>query len=169
MVLILIIFWNYQSVKNYKIENKNKSDLESKYRYYEYVRDSEKYWIDTEKMFMDNYPYLAALYSEIYNIKINLPTLSDQQKIEQEFKERNACAVLFQIIENIVSSKNSQDIFFKYAWFRVFLSWSKSPKFIKYWKESSQFYQDKAQNFINGLIEGKMITIQDTINFVNNN
>ena len=118
-----------------------------------FTSETEKNWIDLEKMFKEDYPYLAQLYREMYpeNPNIPTPTLTPEQEIEAKVKEEHACAIIFQTIENIISTTQSspdQD----FGWPRIFSSWTKSAIFQENWQYSKQFYNPTTQRFIDGLI-----------------
>ncbi len=119
----------------------------------EFTVETEKNWIDLEKLFNDNYPYLSGLYKELYSDNLNLitPVLTNDQKIEASVKQQHVCNILFQIIENILST-NKDLGGLGWGWEKIFQSWSKSPTFQSNWNYSKAFYNPITEAYINKLI-----------------
>jgi hypothetical protein len=120
--------------------SQNKKILENmeSERQKELVRENEKYWVDLEKLFMNNYPYLNNLYIELYpdNKNLNKVELSGLEKFHQSNLEVHVCNILYQIIENVLHTESNLEL----SWKNVFKSWSKSEIFRSNWEVSKQFY-----------------------------
>ena len=134
---------------------KNEHDKE----YNQFISETEKNWIDLEKFFSNNYPYLATLYNQLNpTANLPLPQLTEEEKIQDSYKEHYACQMLFQIIENIISDKELPT---KYGWSYIFINWGKSDIFRNIWKSSEKMYNPKTQDFINNLTKDKFATAND--------
>jgi hypothetical protein len=132
----------------------------------DFIAETEKNWIELEKFFNNNYPYLASLYKEIYpnNTTLPTPTLTSDQQIEAEFKQQHACQIMIQIIENIISTRSFVDT--SWGWSAIFKSWSKSPIFQKIWSYSKEFYNPLTQEFIDNLISQKLSNPEEIKHFL---
>lgn len=156
IIIMSFVFTIYQYQKSQK-------DKE----YSEFISDTEKNWIDLEKMFFSNYPYLANLYRELnmpsQSVLPEPPQLSDSDKIQQQYKENYACQILFQIIENII---NTKEIPKDYGWNVIFINWGNSPTFRKVWSVSRSMYNPTTQSFIDNLVANKFSSPKDISQFL---
>lgn len=145
LIAIISFYYNMQSDKA-----KQKNII-----WANFLADTQKNWIDLEDSFQKQYPFLVELYAELYpnNPYIVKPALTAEQVDEDDYKSYHMCQRLFQTCENIV---NTQDVMSNksFGWYQIFLSWSKSPMFKKYWAVSKQFYNPVTQKFIDNMIAG---------------
>jgi hypothetical protein len=126
----------------------------------QFISETEKNWIDLERLFSDNYPYLTALYMELYpNNLITIPPLTSEQQIETQDKEYHTCQILLQTIENIVNTEAIQSL--NYGWLPIFQSWLKSPKLQKIWNVSKHFFNPTTNTFIDGILNKSVKTTTD--------
>lgn len=164
--IIIIISFIYSIKQGEKEDIRRQADRDEK-KSADFINETEKNWIDIEKFFNINYPYLSQLYKEIYQNNILIPsvTLTPEQQTESKIKEQHATQILFQTIENIISTtpviKNA-----KWGWIKIFQSWSKSQIFQSNWSYSKNFYNPKTQEFIDGLINNKFSSSKDIQTFL---
>lgn len=150
-----------------------KSDQESKERLLQQQQDqvekvqreTEKYWIDIEQLFLDNSPYLDRFYKQIYpnNENLTTPEFTEEELKEIKNKEVHVSQILYQIIENLLQSgRVSKDIV---GWWQTFQSWSNSEIFRSNWIYCKNFYNTNTQEFINKLIKGEFTTPSQVLLF----
>jgi len=134
------------------------------------VKSSDKYWIELQRIFMDKYPYLETLYSQLYGLSVPLPTLTDKDLTESKILEIHVCNILFQIIENIIFiQKNVIDTSIEnneYQWTSIFVAWSKSQIFQDNWKIYKNFYGENTKKFIDGMIAKNIVSINEAKTFL---
>jgi hypothetical protein len=118
------------------------------------TNETQLNWIELEKLFISNYPYLSRLYSQMYATNPNFRNLDlkysaeDWQKIQ--FLETHVCSILFQVIENICakSDENDKDVHY-HEWLPTWKSWFRSPIVQQQWNAMKPFYTPKAQACVN--------------------
>ncbi len=121
-----------------------------------FVQQTESNWIELEKYFVSNYPYLTRLYQQMYkdNPTITLPPINFDKKDLHKAKmhEIHVCAILFQIIEN-VSSFRSYLLPAEFdTWIVTWKSWFRSDIVLEQWKYMKKFYNSYTQNLISWMI-----------------
>jgi len=141
-------------------ESQRKQKQENDQRASLFLTETEKYWVDLEKLFITNYPYGAQLYSELYP-KANLhpPSLSSEQQAQADDKQYHICQILHQTIENIISTQELKDSSL-FGWQQIFNAWSASSIFRKNWIVSKEFYNPSTQKYIDELVTGNVGLIQ---------
>lgn len=121
-----------------------------------FTAETQRYWVDVERQFSDEYPYLASLYKELYpQSSIIVPQLTSEQEAEAKNRQWHMCAQLIQLIENIVNTSqiNPEQ---NYGWTVVFISWLKSKTLQSVWNDTRQYYNPITQTFIDGIINGQV-------------
>lgn len=118
-----------------------------------FISQTESHWIELEKYFAQNYPYLARLYQQIYSgnkTLRGLPKGLNKDEMEKVVAfEQHTASILFQIIENIYVFLSSPLGSSEYCgWLNVWKSWFKSPIVLQQWHQTRSFYNQQTQNFI---------------------
>ena len=151
LATLSIVVSFFINIKSNSDNDRRRSDQEEKDRQRDFEQETQKYWIDVEKMFIENYPYLNNLYKEMYSDNPNIipVQLSGQDLIEQQNLQQHVCQILFQTIENIYNTKSIDPNF---GWQPIFEHWTKSDIFKSNWKYSKQFYNLETQKYIDYLI-----------------
>ena len=141
------------SIERGNEDRKRRNNEDDKKRSADFINETEKNWIELEKYFSNNYPYLEQLYKELYPENNTLPsiTLTDADKTQSAYKQLHACEILYQTIENLINTE--PDIQKEgYGWFKIFSNWSKSNIFRTNWQSSRSFNNPTTQKFIDRLI-----------------
>lgn len=145
-LIFIISFVNNIKNTEKQIDDKKATD---------FINETEKNWIELEKYFSNNFPYLSPLYKELYadNQTIQPISLSPDQQTEANYKQLHACQILYQTIENLVNTEPELTYDrLNFGWYKIFSSWSKSDIFRSNWESSKSFYNPTTQNFISSLI-----------------
>jgi hypothetical protein len=157
VISVIILLLGYSQSQRQAQVNTNQLGLQQIQTAKQNFTDTtNKYWVETEQMFLSNWPVLARLYSQIWASQgkvLKLPTLTPNQAAEQPYAENQAAQRLFQIIENIIITQGQQ-IERGRGWWDIFNSWAKSKVFQSVWKNSKSFYNPLTQKFIKALIAG---------------
>lgn len=149
---LVVIFSIYMTYKSAQDNAERQLELQI-------VQADESSIIDTEKFFMDNYPYLTNFYKELYsndptiqklNVKIDDPT-------KETMAESHATEILLTKIETSFYTLggpeedwvNSEKL---KPWINLWSTWFKSPTLRKYWNNYKQFQDTEVQKFIDGTI-----------------
>ncbi len=139
------------STQQYEITSKNTIESNKNNEINSFITSVQTNWINVEQIFMNETPYLNSLYNELYNTNFPIIKLSIAQQNEIPYKEHAVLNILYQIIEIIVNTDQSE-LRKNYGWLVIFTQWSKSPKFQSNWNLSQHFYNPITQKFINNLI-----------------
>jgi hypothetical protein len=117
------------------------------------IDETQESWIDLEKFFVANYPYLARLYQQMNTNNPTLkglpPNLSKEDMFKVEAFEKHTCSIIFQMIENVYIFISSQSGSGEYcAWLRIWQIWFKSPILLQQWRYTKMAYNIETQRFI---------------------
>lgn len=151
LATLSIVVSFFINIRSNAINDQRRLEQEEKDRQRDFEQETQRYWIDVEKMFIENYPYLNNLYSELYpdNPNIKKIILTGNDLFEQQNLEQHVCQILYQTIENIYNTKSIDPNF---GWQPIFKSWAKSNVFRTNWKYSRRFYNLETQKYIDSLI-----------------
>lgn len=136
------------------MDSNNQKELE---RQRAFIEQTENNWIELEKYFALNYPFLARLYQQIYSDNKTLKGLPPNLTKDDMFKvvalEQHTCSILFQIIENVYIFLSSQLGTTEYCgWLNVWKSWFKSPIVREQWNLTKEYYNKQTQHFVDDCI-----------------
>ncbi len=113
------------------------------------VKECQTNWIELEKLFIAQYPYLDRLYSQMYpshpemkDVKLKL-TPEEWRKVR--VLEVHVCSILFQSIENICTYGDPEHL---EEWIRVWRSWFQSQIVRRQWSVMREFYTPSTQLWI---------------------
>lgn len=148
LTAIVSLYLSYRSS-----EQTNQKQLEL-----DLVKADETGIIDTEKFFMDNYPYLVNLYKEIYSDNPNIQNINVkvEDKTKQTLAESHATQILitkietgFHTIGETADWKNSE---ITKPWTNLWSTWFKSPTLRKYWEYYKQFEGESVRKLVDEII-----------------
>ena len=119
------------------------------------ITQNQDTWISTERMLIME-PTLLRIYKQMYPNNIPLQEIPSEIDGGITAKEIHFTAILFQLIENILSPiaygltpVNTDD---NRTWVRVFKSWFESEIVRNQWEYTKTFYTDLTQKLINQII-----------------
>ena len=148
------------------IENTNQREYD---RQQTFIEQTETNWIELEKYFVQNYPYLARLYQQMYPENYTLkglpPNLSKDDMRKVIAVEQHTCSILFQIIENVYIFLSSQLGSNEYCgWLFVWKSWFKSSIIMEQWRLTKNYYSQQTKNFIDNCIIKDCLSLKNFCN-----
>jgi hypothetical protein len=124
-------------------DHMEKEDLNTK------VKECQTNWIELEKLFISQYPYLDRLYGQMYpshpemkDIKLKL---TDDEWRKVRVLEVHVCSILFQCIENICTYGDPDHL---HEWVLVWKSWFQSKIVRRQWSVMRQFYTQSTQLWV---------------------
>jgi hypothetical protein len=152
---LAVIVSLFLSLKQSEEESDRRLKDEDARKVDEFTAETQRNWIDLEKLFMENYPYTASLYDEIYpGSPVQIPSLSPEQQIEAQDKQVHVASTMIQIIENVITARGVQRG--DYGWAPTFISWLGSPTIQRVWASSKKFYNPVTNAFIDGVLNKKV-------------
>lgn len=111
--------------------------------------------IGIEDMFMDEAPYLSALYNEMFSTDpaFVLPNLKVPNPALEQAKERHASFRIFQAVSDVIEDIErgvlvSWNTDWNFRWVLLWRTWFKSPRLRHNWIYLRQFFSILVQHFI---------------------
>lgn len=141
-------------VLQFVLENQRQHEQKKKDRALSFTVMTERYVINLEKLFAEQYPYSTRLYKELYAghpglEKLVVPTSID--KNHQLQVEADICAILIQAVEDVYWVENLAT---NYAdpdlsgWMTTFKRWFSSPILQSQWGYLKKNYGGPFQEFV---------------------
>lgn len=148
LIAIISLYVSYRSS-----QSTDKKQLEL-----DLVKADESSIVETEKFFIENYPYLTDFYKELYsdNPYIQNMKVEIQDPIKKEMMESHAAQILLIKIETtyytLGENENWDNSERTEPWIKLWSTWFKSPTLRKYWDYYKQFEDESVREFIDNTI-----------------
>jgi hypothetical protein len=141
-------------VLQFVLENQRQHEQKKKERALSFTVMTERYVINLEKWFAEQYPYSTRLYKELYPGHPGLENTivpSNVDKNHQTEAEAHICAILIQAVEDVYWVENLET---NYAdpdlsgWMTTFIRWFTSPILQIQWTYLKKNYGEPFQQFV---------------------